>query len=104
MYCFGGNHRYSLFEDLWETLGATFGAILGENYSNPEQIDDFYLMRLFCLSVYIKNIIYWTTVIQSIKKIHTQKLLITQTYCLLFWLGISTQSANPVPGISPTVR
>ena len=30
MYCFGRNHRYSLFEDLWETLGATFGAILGE--------------------------------------------------------------------------
>ena len=29
MYCFGGNHRYSLFEDLWKTLGATFGAILG---------------------------------------------------------------------------
>ena len=29
MYCFGGNHRYSLFEDLWEKLGATFQAILG---------------------------------------------------------------------------
>ena len=29
MYCFGGNHRYSIFEDLWETLGAAFGAILG---------------------------------------------------------------------------
>ena len=29
MYCFGGNHRYSLFDDLWETLGAAFGAILG---------------------------------------------------------------------------
>ena len=29
MYCFGGNHRYSLFEDLGGTLGATFGAILG---------------------------------------------------------------------------
>ena len=29
MYCFGGNHRYSLFEYLWETLEETFGAILG---------------------------------------------------------------------------
>ena len=86
MYCFGGNHRYSLFEDFWETLGATFGAILeatlDANFgrkkylkkssffwdSNPEQIDDFHLMRLFCLSIYIKNITYWTTVIQKIKK------------------------------------
>ena len=79
MYCFGGNHRYSLFEDLWETLGATFGAILGAilgatldaNFgrkksfkksffweSNPGQIDDFHLMRLFCLSIYIRNITY----------------------------------------------
>ena len=83
MYCFGGNHRYSLFEDLWETLGATFGAILGATFdanfvrknfnfffwnSNPGQIDDFHLMRLFCLSIYIRNITYWTTVIQSIEK------------------------------------
>ena len=29
MYCFGGNHRYSLFENLGETLGATFWAFLG---------------------------------------------------------------------------
>ena len=29
MYCFGGNHRCRLFEDLWEKIGATFGAILG---------------------------------------------------------------------------
>ena len=71
MYCFGGNHRYSLFEDLWETLGATFGAILGATLdanfgrkkslnffwdSNPGQIDDFNLMRLFCLSLHIRNI------------------------------------------------
>ena len=84
MYCFGGNHRCSLFEDLWETLGATFGAILGATLdanfgrkksfnfffwdSNPGQIDDFHLMRLFCLSIYIRNIPYWTTVIQRYKK------------------------------------
>ena len=85
MYCFGGNHRYSLFEDLWETLGATFGAILGATFdaifgrkkpfkksffwdSNPGQIDDFHLMRLFCLSIYIRNITYLTTGIQKIKK------------------------------------
>ena len=36
--------------------------------SNPGQIDDFHLMRLFCLSIYIRNITYWTTVIQRIKK------------------------------------
>ena len=36
--------------------------------SNPGQIDDFHLMRLFCLSIYIRNITYWTTVIQKIKK------------------------------------
>ena len=85
MYCFGGNHRYSLFENLWETLGATFGAILGEildaNFgqkkiflksffwdSNPGQIDDFHLMRLCSLSIYIINITYWATVIQMSKK------------------------------------
>ena len=59
MYCFGGNHRYSIFDDLGETLGATFGAILGATLdanfgqkkiflkkvfldSNPGQIDDFH--------------------------------------------------------------
>ena len=85
MYCFGGNHRYSLFENLWETLGATFGAILGATLdanfgrkkslilfrfwdSNPGQIDDFHLMRLFCLPIYIRNITCWTTVIHRIKK------------------------------------
>ena len=36
--------------------------------SNPGQIDDYHLMRLFCLSIYIRNITYWTTVIQRIKK------------------------------------
>ena len=40
MYCFGGNHRYSLFEDLWETLGATFveifGAILDANFGQKK--------------------------------------------------------------------
>ena len=36
--------------------------------SNPGQIDDFHLMRLFCLSLYNKNITYLTTVIQRIKK------------------------------------
>ena len=83
MYCFRGNHRYSLLGGFWETLGATFGAILGATLdanfgrknifekkwdSNPGQIDDFHLMRLFCLSIYIRNITFWTTVIQKIKK------------------------------------
>ena len=120
MYYFGGNHRYSLFEDFWETLGATFGAILGatldENFgrkkiykkgffwdSNPGQIDDFHLMRLFCLSIYIRNITYWTTALQKIKEIGTGQLLIVQMYRLLFWLGISTQSANLDSGVCYTV-
>ena len=84
MYCFGGNHRYSLFEDFWEhqvqPLGGSWGQpwmqtleekIFKEKffgYSNPGQIDDFHLMRLSCLSIYIRNITYWTTVIQRIKK------------------------------------
>ena len=74
---------HSLFEDFGETLGATFGAILGATLdanfgrkkclilfwdSNPGQIDDFHLMRLFCLSIYIRNIPYWTRVLQRIKK------------------------------------
>ena len=43
--------------------------LLKKNWdSNPGQIDDFHLMRLFCLSIYIRNIIYRTTVIQKIKK------------------------------------
>ena len=36
--------------------------------SNPGQIDGFHLMRLSCLSIYIRNITYWTIVIQRIKK------------------------------------
>ena len=121
MYCFGGNHRCSLFEDLWETLGATFGAILGatldENFgrkksfkksffwdSNPGQIDDFHLMRLFCLSIYIGNITHWTTVTQRIKMIASELLLFIETDHSLFWLGVLTQSDNIVSGISHTIR
>ena len=121
MYCFGGNHRYSLFEDFWETLGATIGAILGATLdanfgrkksfkksffwdSNPGQIDDFYLMRLFCLSIYIRNITYLTTVIQRIKKIDTELLLFIQMDRSLFWLRVLTESVNLVSGISHTAR
>ena len=81
MYCFGGNHRYSIFEYLGETLGATFGVTLDEKFgqkkifkkkffwdSNPGKIDDFHLMKLLSLSIYIRNISYWTTVIQRLKK------------------------------------
>ena len=75
MYCFGENHRYSLFEDLRETLGATFGEILGAtldaNFGRKKSFKKKFflgLMRLFCLSIYIRNITYWTTVLQRIKK------------------------------------
>ena len=85
MYWVGGNHRYSLFEDLWETLGAIFGSIMGATLDanfgekksfkkryfwdfNPGQNDDFHLMRLFCLSIYIRNIAYLTTGRQRLKK------------------------------------
>ena len=78
----GGIIDTALLEYLGETLWANFGATLDANFgqkkifkkkflfwdSNPGQIDDFHLMRLFCLSIYIRNITYLTTVIQTIKK------------------------------------
>ena len=91
--------------NLWGNPGGNLGCKLWKKKnllkkffwdSNPGQIDDFHLMRLFCLSIYIRNVTYWTTVIQKIKKIDTEFLMIIQKYRLLVWLGISTQSANLV--------
>ena len=63
--------------NLWGNPGSNLGCKLWKKKnllknvffwdSNPGQIDDFHLMRLFSLSIYIRNITYWTTVIQSIK-------------------------------------
>ena len=73
--------------------------------SNPGQIDDFRLMRFFCLSIYIKNITYLTTVTQKIKKNrYCVAYVFIHKYHLLFWLGISTQSVNLVSGVSHTAR
>ena len=74
MYCFGGNHKYRL--TFGEILGATMDANFGQKNllknvfldSNPGQIDDFHFMRLFSLSIYIRNISCLTTVIQRLKK------------------------------------
>ena len=60
-------------------MGQSWGATLDADFeqkkslnffwdSNRGQIDDFHLMRLFCLSIYIRNITYLTTVTQRIKK------------------------------------
>ena len=55
--------------NLWGNLGGNLGCKLWtETESNPGQIDDFHLMRIFCLSIYIRNITHLTTVIQKIKK------------------------------------
>ena len=86
MYCFGGNHRYSLIGRFggniggnpWGNLGGNLGCKLWTEKnlnkkhffwdSNPGQIDDFHLMGLFSLSIYIRNITYLRTVIQRLKK------------------------------------
>ena len=77
MYCFEGKHRYRLFEDLGETLGATFWEILGatldanfgqKNIPTLDKLMIFIQMILLSLSIYIRNILYWATVIQSLKK------------------------------------
>ena len=64
--------------NLWGNPGGNLGCKLWKKKiffkrvffgdSNPGQIDDFHLLRLFCLSIYIRNITYSIKVIQRIKK------------------------------------
>ena len=117
MYCFGGNHRYSLFEDFWETLGGNHWGNPGGNFgcklwkkkifkkkffwdSNPGQIDDFHLMRLFCLSIYIRNITYLSTVIQRFTKKTKNPLRSSKRTVCCFGKGIPLNLLTLIQGLA----
>ena len=62
--------------------------------SNPGQIDDFHLMRLFCLSIYIRNITYLETVIQRLKKKTDKPLCSSKRTVCCFGEGIQLNLLN----------